>query len=116
MFNSNNLIIMVNYEIEMKKNFNEAVNNTMFVLREARHMDVNDDVCEWINNTLIPYIHDVNFKVEFVDDVENYLRNKMLDLLDVLKNMIENEKLEGDDFKVINSIYDIFRTCYFSEV
>ena len=88
---------MVNYEIEMKKNFNDAVNYTMLVLREARHMNVNANVCKWINNTLIPYLHDVNFKVEFVEDAENYLRNKMLDLLDVLKNMIENEKFEGDD-------------------
>ena len=116
MFNSNNLIIMVNYEIEMKKNFNDAVNYTMLVLREARHMNVNANVCKWINNTLIPYLHDVNFKVEFVEDAENYLRNKMLDLLDVLKDMIEDENLEGDDLKVINSVYDIFRTCYFSEV
>ena len=116
MFNSNNLIIMVNYEIEMKKNFNDAVNYTMLVLREARHMNVNANVCKWINNTLIPYLHDVNFKVEFVEDAENYLRNKMLDLLDVLKDMIEGENLEGDDLKVINSVYDIFRECYFNEV
>jgi hypothetical protein len=44
MLNSNNSIIMVNYEIEMKQNFNEAVNNTMLVIREARHLNVNDTV------------------------------------------------------------------------
>lgn len=113
MLNSNNLI-MVNYEIEMKQNFNEAVNNTMLVIREARHLNVNDTVCKWINNTLIQYLHDVNFKVEFVENPEDYLRNKMLDLLDVLKDMSEQENLEGDDLKVINSIYDIFRECYFN--
>ena len=108
-------MIMVNYEIEMKQNFNEAVNNTMLVIREARHMNVNGTVWRWINNTLIEYIHKVNFKVEFVENAEDYLRNKMLDLLDVLKDMCEQERLEGDDFKVINSIYDIFWECYFNE-
>lgn len=101
------------YNLFSSVEFNNAVNNTKLVVREARHLSVSPKVLEWIDNTLLKFLDDVNFKVEFVNDSEEYLRSKTLDLLDVLKDMTINENLEGDTLKVINSIYDIFHEYYF---
>lgn len=101
------------YNVNSSVEFNNAVNNTKLVIREARHMNVIPSVNNWIDKVLIIFLDNVNFKVEFVEDADDYLRSKVLDLLDVLKDMMETEKLKGDSFKVINSIYDIFHEYYF---
>lgn len=101
------------YNVNSSVEFNNAVNNTKLVIREARHMNVIPSVNNWIDKVLIIFLDNVNFKVEFVEDADDYLRSKVLDLLDVLKDMMETEGLNGDSFKVINSIYDIFHEYYF---
>jgi len=101
------------YNVNSSVEFNNAVNNAKLVIREARHMNVIPSVNNWIDKVLIIFLDNVNFKVEFVEDADDYLRSKVLDLLDVLKDMMETEKLRGDSFKVINSIYDIFHEYYF---
>lgn len=101
------------YNSNSSVEFNNAVNNAKLVIREAKHMNVIPFVNNWIDNVLIIFLDNVNFKVEFVEDADDYLRSKVLDLLDVLKDMMETEKLKGDSFNVINSIYDIFHEYYF---
>ena len=101
------------YNLNSSVDFNNAVNNAKIVIREGRHMNVTPAVNNWINKVLLIYLDDVNFKVEFVDDTDDYLHSKVLDLLDVLKDMMETEQLNDDSFKVINSIYDIFHEYYF---
>lgn len=101
------------YNFNSPVEFNNAVNNTKLVIREGRHMSIDPKISEWIDNTLVIFLDDVNFKVEFVDDTDDYLRSKTLDLLDVLKDIMTNEKLNNDTYKLINSIYDIFHEYYF---
>lgn len=105
----------MNYNANLSVEFNNAVNNAKMVIREARHLKVSGKLMNWVDNTLLIFLDDVNFKCEFVKDVEDYLRSKTLDLLDVLKAMNDNENLRDDDFRVVNSIYDIFHEFYFED-
>lgn len=93
--------------------FNNAVENVVTVIREARHMGIRG----WVEidiNKFADFLHDVNFKMEFVDDTEEYVRSKMLDAMDFLKNELELLDYTDTERRVVNSMYDIIKEFYFN--
>lgn len=97
--------------------FNSVVKNIKNVVREARHMSCiisNENVKnEFIK--LCYFIDDVNFKVSFVNETEDYLHENMLDTMDYIKfTLMENEQ-NPNVLSVYNSIYDIIREWYFND-
>ena len=97
--------------------FNSVVKKIINVISEARHMSCiisNENVKnEFIK--LCYFIDDVNFKVSFVNEPEDYLHENMLDTMDYIKFTLMEKEQIPNVLSVYNSIYDIIREWYFND-
>ena len=103
--------MIMKFEIQ----FNDTVNNAHKVIREAQHMNAHAETKSWITK-VGDYLDDLNFKIDFIEDIdkEDWLHANLLNLLDQLlctKNKMDEKT---DDYRVINSVYDLIRDFYFS--
>lgn len=103
------------YNMTISIEFNEVVNNVKTIAREWRHQCQSTQI-EAVLKNFCNFMDDVNFKMEFVDDTEGYVRTKMLDAMDYLKdNVIPRFGSCTITGKTFRSIYDVIKEFYFSE-
>ena len=97
------------------RKFNSVVENVKKIVREARHIPgISNKKFEPYLINFCNFMDDVNFKVSFVDEPEDYLHDKMLDAMDYIRyTLMENAK-NTIELNVYNSIYDAIREWYFN--
>lgn len=96
--------------------FNDAVENIRSIIREARHMGTSKFM-EAELPQFMTFLDDVNFKVSFVSDPEDYIMDKMLDAMDRIVDVWFANAPEkcSNAYRVSNSIYDVIKEFYFGE-
>lgn len=98
------------------REFNSVVENVKKIVREARHMPgVSNKKFEPYLINFCNFMDDVNFKVSFVDEPEDYLHDKMLDAMDYIKFTLMEKEQNPNVLSVYNSIYDIICEWYFND-
>ena len=95
--------------------FNNTVNNAHKIIREAQHMNAHIKTKSWIDS-VGDYLDDMNFNIDFIEDIdkEDWLHANLLNLLDQLLYTKNKMDEKTDDYRVVNSVYDLIRDFYFS--
>lgn len=96
--------------------FDEVVENIRSIIREARHMGTSKFM-ETELPQFMTFLDDVNFKVSFVSDSEDYIMGKMLDAMDRIVDVwfVNAPEKCSNAYRVSNSIYDVIKGFYFGE-
>lgn len=93
--------------------FNNVVENVKNIIREGRHNPNVSSSCISEMNRISIYLDNVNFKMSFVNNPEDYVHEKMLDAMDYLLDKVMEKEKSPESLTLVNSVYDVIREWYF---
>ena len=102
------------YNAEFSVEFNEMVENVKVIAREWRHRCSGAQIESFLK-MFCEKLDDMNFKMEFVDDPEVYVKSNLLDAMDLFMDKILPQFGQKTmTYRTFNSIYDCMKEFYFN--